>query len=132
MPMSRRTLLASLAAAPLSGLTFAQNPHAHHAGQFERLNAPGRMDAPALHFQHAVTDSPAPKAARQGSWRPCAPLPIPRTEMAWAVEYKGRMHLVGGYAEQRVDRPYHHAYDARSDSWAELPQLPRGRNSVAT
>ena len=32
--------------------------------------------------------------------------------MAWAVAYRNRVHLVGGYAEQRVDRPYHHAYDA--------------------
>jgi hypothetical protein len=39
--------------------------------------------------------------------------PIGRTlldslsENAWAVAYAGNMHLVGGYGEQRVDRPYH-------------------------
>ncbi len=38
--------------------------------------------------------------------------------------------LVGGCAEQRVDRPCHHACDARRDSWAELPLLPRGANHV--
>lgn len=130
MPLSRRTLLATLAASPLAAPALAQNPHAHQAGQFERLNAPGRMDAPPLHFQHAVIDSPAPKAAQPGKWTPRAPLPIPRTEMAWAVEYRGRMHLVGGYAEQRVDKPYHHAYDAKADAWTELPQLPRGANHV--
>jgi len=27
------------------------------------------------------------------------------------------MHVVGGYGEQRVDRPYHHAYDAAADRW---------------
>ena len=31
--------------------------------------------------------------------------------MAWAAAHAGRMHLVGGYGEQRVDRPYHHVYD---------------------
>jgi N-acetylneuraminic acid mutarotase len=66
----------------------------------------------------------------QGKWRALAPLPIPRTEMAWAAEYKGRMHLVGGYAEQRVDKPYHHAFDARSNSWETLAELPRGANHV--
>ena len=130
MPLSRRSLLAGLGAGVVAAPVLAQNPHAHHAGQFERLNQPGRIDTPELHFQHAVTDSPAPKAAQMGKWTPRAPLPIPRTEMAWAVEYRGRMHLVGGYAEQRVDKPYHHAYDAKSDSWTELPQLPRGANHV--
>jgi len=99
-------------------------------GQFERLSEPGRIDLPALHSQQAVTDSPAPRAARQGAWRARAPLPIPRTEMAWAVAYRERVHLVGGYAEQRVDKPYHHAYDPTSDRWEELPQLPRGANHV--
>lgn len=62
-----------------------------------------------------MTDSPAPRAAHQGAWRPRAPLPIPRTEMAWAVAFRNRVHLVGGYAEQRVDKPYHHAYDPAAD-----------------
>lgn len=130
MPLHRRHLLGgglALAAGP----ALAQgNIHDHHAGQFEALREPGRMGLPDLHHAHAVTDSPAPRAAQQGSWRALDPLPIPRTEMAWAVEYRGRMHLVGGYAEQRVDRPYHHAYDPGSNSWEELAQLPRGANHV--
>lgn len=132
--LDRRSLLAGFgmaAASPaLTTPALAQNPHAHHAGQFERLNQPGRINTPELHFQHAVTESPAPKARQQGQWKPLAPLPLPRTEMAWAVEYRGRMHLVGGYAEQRVDKPYHHAYDPVSNSWEELAQLPRGANHV--
>jgi N-acetylneuraminic acid mutarotase len=128
-PVSRRVVLAG-GAALAAGAAVAQNVHQHHQGQFERLNQPGRIDTPELHFQHAVTESPAPKAARQGRWRPLAPLPVPRTEMAWAAEYKGRMHLVGGYAEQRVDKPYHHAFDAKSNTWETLPELPRGANHV--
>jgi Kelch motif len=126
---SRRALLAGGAAFAASP-SLAQNPHAHHGGQFERLNQPGRMGVPDLHFQHAVSDSPAPKAPAQGRWQARTPLPIPRTEMAWAVEYKGRMHLVGGYAEQRVDKPYHHAYDAKADAWETLAELPKGANHV--
>jgi hypothetical protein len=132
MPTRRRQLLAgSIALAAGPGLTTrvaAQQPH--HHGQFERLDRPGRVGLPDLHHQHAVTESPAPRAERQGGWRPLAPLPIPRTEMAWAAEFRGRVHLVGGYAEQRVDRPYHHAYDPRADVWEALPELPRGANHV--
>jgi hypothetical protein len=127
--LSRRMLLAG-SASIAAGAAFAQNAHEHHKGQFERLNQSGRIDTPELHFQHAVTESPAPKAARQGKWRVLAPLPIPRTEMAWAAEYKGRLHVIGGYAEQRVDKPYHHAYDLRANSWEQLPDLPRGANHV--
>jgi N-acetylneuraminic acid mutarotase len=127
--MHRRNFLVGIGTVASSS-ALAQNPHAHHTGQFERLNQPGRINIPDLHFQHAAIESHAPKAADMGRWSPKAPLPIPRTEMAWAVEYRGRMHLIGGYAEQRVDKPYHHAYDPRTDVWAELPQLPRGANHV--
>jgi hypothetical protein len=55
-----------------------------------------------------------------------------------AAEFRGRVHLVGGYAEQRVDRPYHHgqneAYDPAADRWeAHAPMLtPRhGMGAVA-
>src|SRR4028118_1851834 len=106
MDLNRRLLLAGGFSTLASG---ALAQHEHHTGQFERLNAPGRINLPDLHQQHAVTNSPAPSAAAQGQWRARAPLPIPRTEMAWAAEYRGRVHLVGGYAEQRVDSPHHHA-----------------------
>ena len=129
MKLSRRTLVLASSTLAVPGLLRAQH-HGHHQGQFERLNQPGRIDLPELHAVHAVYDSPAPRAATPGQWRARAPLPIPRTEMAWAVAYRGRMHLVGGYAQQRVDRPYHHAYDPAADQWQELPQLPRGANHV--
>ena len=57
-------------------------------------------------------DSPAPKGP-QGRWTPKAALPLPRSEMAWATAWAGRMHIVGGYGEGRVDRAYHHVYDPR-------------------
>jgi hypothetical protein len=129
MTLTRRRLIAAATTLAAPALAPAQH-HGHHQGQFERLNQPGRVDLPAIHAQQAVTDSPAPRAAVPGVWRARAPLPIPRTEMAWAVAYRDRVHLVGGYAEQRVDRPYHHAYDPAGDRWEELPQLPRGANHV--
>lgn len=57
-------------------------------------------------------------------------MPLPRSEMAWATALDGRMHLVGGYAEQRVDRPYHHVYDPAADAWLTAPPLPLGANHV--
>ena len=80
--MHRRNLLAgafALAAGPALG---QGGHHDHHGGQFERLNQPGRIGLPDLAIQHAVTDSPAPRAANQGAWRVLEPLPVPRTEMA--------------------------------------------------
>ena len=127
MTVDRRCLLAGGFALVA---TAGKAQHEHHSGQFERLNAPGRIDLPDLHRQQAVRDSAAPPAAAQGRWSARAPLPLPRTEMAWAAEYRGRVHLVGGYAEQRVDRPYHHAYDPGTDRWETLPELPRGANHV--
>ncbi len=51
--------------------------------------------------------------------------------MAWAAaDDAGRMHVVGGYAEQRVDRAYHHVYDAAADRWDAAAPLPRGANHV--
>lgn len=97
---------------------------------YESLRAPGRIDKPAQAAQQNVFDSPAPKAANPGRWMARAPLPLPRSEMAWATGNAGRMHVVGGYAEQRVDRPYHHVYDAASDRWVDAAPLPRGANHV--
>jgi N-acetylneuraminic acid mutarotase len=130
MNCNRRTFLASgLAFLPLAS-AFAQSGQGHHDGLYERLQQPGRIDKPEMASVQNVFDSPAPKAATPGRWVPKAPLPLPRSEMAWATEYAGRMHLVGGYGEQRVDRPYHHVYDPPSDRWTTAAPLPRGANHV--
>jgi N-acetylneuraminic acid mutarotase len=75
-------------------------------------------------------ESPAPKGP-QGHWAPKAALPLPRSEMAWATAWSGRMHIVGGYGEGRVDRAYHHVYDPKDDRWFNAAPLPRGANHVA-
>jgi len=129
MTLSRRFMLAGGLSAVTSA-ALAQTGHEHHHGQFERLTTPGRVGLPEIHATQAFSDSIAPKAAVQGRWRTRAPLPVPRTEMAWAAEFRGKMHLLGGYAEQRVDRPYHHFYDAASNSWLAAAELPRGANHV--
>src|SRR4051812_17608996 len=77
-----------------------------------------------------VTESPAPPGPA-GAWIARAPLPIPRSEMAWAAAWAGRMHVVGGYGEGRVDRAYHHVHDPAADAWFDAAPLPRGANHVA-
>jgi N-acetylneuraminic acid mutarotase len=77
-----------------------------------------------------MEDSPAPAGA-PGRWVARAALPLPRSEMAWATAWAGRLHIIGGYGEGRVDRTYHHVYDPGADRWYNAAPLPRGANHVA-
>src|SRR5262245_5271510 len=94
MNYSRRSFLASgLALVPLAS-AFAQSSHEDHGSLYERLQQPGRIDKPEVAAAQNVFDSPAPKATNPGRWMAKAPLPLPRSEMAWATECMGRLHLV--------------------------------------
>jgi N-acetylneuraminic acid mutarotase len=134
--MHRRTLLAAAAGAALGRTAFAQSGHAGHAGhaghgdEYESLVKPGRMGLPPLAHAQRSIESNAPKAADPGRWITRASLPLPRSEMAWATQHADRMHILGGYAEQRVDRPYHQVYDPAADRWSDASPLPRGANHV--
>lgn len=131
MTLPRRSfLLGAPAALAACAQVPAADPHAAHQPLYERLDAPGRVDRPETARTQNVFDSPAPKSAQPGRWTPRAPLPLPRSEMAWAVAMNGRMHLVGGYGEQRVDRSYHHVYDPQRDAWDQAALLPLGANHV--
>ena len=132
--MNRRRFLAGGAGAFLTATAFAQSDHAGHGpghgDAYESLRKPGRIGLPEVAAAQRFTDSPAKRAANQGRWITRAFLPLPRSEMAWAVEMAGLKHLVGGYAEQRVDRPYHQVYDPKADRWSDAAPLPRGANHV--
>jgi len=94
--LNRRHLLAAGAAALASPALAQQQGHEHHGPQYERLSQPGRIEKPPLAATQNVFDSPAPKAATPGRWSAKAPLPLPRSEMAWATAFEDKMHVVGG------------------------------------
>ena len=132
--MNRRNLLAALGGiAAVPGLTApARAQHVLHGlppDLMSPLKGPGPVVLSPQQLAQRAVDSPAP-AGPPGSWKACAPLPLPRSEMAWATAWEGRMHVVGGYAEQRVDRPYHHVYDPAADRWTPAAPLPLGANHV--
>lgn len=130
MTLARRSFLLGAPAALAACAQTATHDHSAHQPMYERLDAPGRVDRPEVAKVQNVFDSPAPRAAQPGRWQARAPLPLPRSEMAWAVAMGGSMHVVGGYGEQRVDRPYHHVYDAQRDAWDTAAPLPLGANHV--
>ncbi|WP_372619682.1 Kelch repeat-containing protein [Falsiroseomonas sp.] len=133
--MQRRMMLG--AAAGLLGATAApraQTAMPHHgvpipSDQMAPLRGQGPVQLTPEQYSQRFVDSPAP-AGPPGRWVNRAPLPIPRTEMAWAAAWDNKLHVIGGYAEQRVNNNYHHVYDPATDSWAEKARLPRGANHV--
>lgn len=130
--MLRRSLLAG-SAGLTSATALAQMPH-HGApvppGQMAPLRGSGPVTLTPQQLAQRAIDSPAPPGV-PGRWETRAPLPLPRSEMAWATAWEDRMHVIGGYGEQRVDRPYHHIYDPSADRWDHAAPLPRGANHVA-
>ncbi|HEY8564760.1 MAG TPA: kelch repeat-containing protein [Beijerinckiaceae bacterium] len=135
--MHRRIFLAG-SAALASGGALAQ--HAGHHGHlapaapspdpYAALRGGGPLTLTPEQEAQRVVASPAP-AGPPGRWAPRAALPIPRSEMAWATAHAGRMHIIGGYGEGRVDRTYHHVYEPDGDRWFNAAPLPRGANHVA-
>ncbi|WP_424812981.1 Kelch repeat-containing protein [Roseococcus sp. YIM B11640] len=139
--MNRRSYL-SASAALLAAPALAQTQHHRHDTPELRPLAPSAnpyanvFQGGAPHHitpqQEAqrVTGSPAP-AGPQGRWVARADMPIPRSEMAWATAWGGRMHVVGGYGEGKFNQAYHTIYDPAADRWLEAAPLPRGANHVA-
>jgi N-acetylneuraminic acid mutarotase len=110
---------------PQAGHPGHESPYAHLWDPKITEPPPGAMEA--VRF----TYSPAPAAAKMGRWEARANLPIPRSEMAWATACRGKMHIIGGYGIQRVDRPYHHVFDPKANKWEDRAPLPFGANHVA-
>jgi len=69
-------------------------------------------------------------APNKGRWLTKAALPFGRAEVGVAL-VNGRLYVVGGYANGRVDQPFNQEYDPISNTWRDRAPLPRGLNHVA-
>ena len=132
--MNRRHLLAAGAAALAVPAQAQQHQHLRPAApsphRFHSLQGGTPHHLTPQQEAQRVTGSPAP-AGPPGRWVARADMPIPRSEMAWATAWEGRMHVVGGYGEGQVNRAYHTVYVPAEDRWYDAAPLPRGANHVA-
>jgi hypothetical protein len=76
----------------------------------------------------SCTGGPGDAAARvpqvtPATWRPLAPAPTERTEVATAV-VDGRIYVTGGFAPPNMTVPTVEVYDIATDSWSAGPDLP--------
>ncbi|MEY3730043.1 MAG: hypothetical protein RLZZ57_799, partial [Pseudomonadota bacterium] len=86
----------------LAGAAAAQH-HGHHganipADQMSALRGANPQSLTAEQLAQRVLTSPAP-AGVPGRWVSRAPLPLPRSEMAWGTAWAGKLHVIGGYAQ---------------------------------
>ena len=116
-----------------------QSGHAGH-GQYEKLTEPGRIAAPGTRGHPGRVRQPGAQGGAAGPLeRESAICRCRAARWPGRPPMHGKMHIVGGYGEQRVDRPYHHVYDAASDRWTVAAPLPlrrqpcrRGRSWTAS
>jgi hypothetical protein len=93
-------------------------------------------------FDRKITDIPpsvqnmrymssiAPVAADPGRWIEQLRLPIPVGEMG-VIACMGKIHVIGGYARQRVDTDFHQVFDPASNAWSFKAPIPFPCNHVA-
>ncbi|MBD3584600.1 galactose oxidase [Salinimonas sp. HHU 13199] len=73
---------------------------------------------------HGVYDSEA------GVWKTATPLPTPRNS-ACAVEYQGKIHVIGGRQVDAGNLDTHEMYDPSTAQWQTLKPLPKKQAGLA-
>jgi N-acetylneuraminic acid mutarotase len=74
--------------------------------------------------------SVAPMAAKPGRWVEQPRLPIPVGEHA-VIECMGKVHVITGYARQRVDGDFHQVFDPKAGTWSFKAPFPMPCNHLA-
>jgi hypothetical protein len=87
-------------------------------------------DIPESAGQMRYVLSVAPVASDPGQWIEQPRLPIPVGEMG-VIECGGKIHIIGGYARQRVDTAYHQVFDPDIKTWSLMAPIPFPCNHVA-
>ncbi len=59
----------------------------------------------------------------RGRWLTKEPLPLARAEVGVAT-VNGKVYVLGGYANGRVDQPFNHEYDPASNTWRDRARCP--------
>jgi len=117
-------------APPIPMPTAEQMQVDQRGGLYANLKDPAVTRLPPEAFAQRFTYSPAPVAARPGTWTSAPALRLPRSEMAWATAVGDRMHVIGGYGAGQVARAYHHVFDATRGVWLDAAPIPRGANHI--
>lgn len=73
---------------------------------------------------HGIYDSEA------GVWKTATPLPTPRNS-ACAVEYDGKIHVIGGRQVDAGNLDTHEMYDPSTAQWQTLKPLPKKQAGLA-
>jgi hypothetical protein len=63
------------------------------------------------------------------SWQTMAPMPTPRAQHA-AVEFEGRIYVMGGKNNSFVDIATSEVYDPATNTWSSLPPMPTARDHI--
>lgn len=140
MSMSRRGVLGNTTAVAVTAVVAAGTqargaPLASDAATAEDTLFTGLFDKkitriPATADNMRYTSSVAPKAINAGRWIEQPRLPIAVGEMG-VTACEERIHVVGGYARQRVDSNYHQVFDPVKGDWSLKLPIPFGCNHVA-
>ncbi|HYN36679.1 MAG TPA: kelch repeat-containing protein, partial [Actinomycetota bacterium] len=76
-------------------------------------------------------DEPGPVVGGDAQWVSLAPVPTPRSEVA-AAAAKGKIYVVGGFAENRGTVKTVEVYRIATDDWKTGPRLPIALNHPMT
>jgi hypothetical protein len=96
------------------------------AGLFDRKIT----DVPDSVRDMRYTTSVASVAANPGRWIEQPRLPIPVGEMG-VIACMDKIHIIGGYARQRVDTDFHQVFDPAEKAWSLKAPIPFPCNHVA-
>ena len=105
-----------------------------HSSAFGQQNSVDRQRPGSLETEWSGLSSPAEPVSDgpgMGAWTTKAGLPTARSEVGVA-EAGGKVYVVGGYANGRVDQPLNQEYDPASNTWRQRAPMLRGANHIAT
>jgi hypothetical protein len=110
-------------------ITGAVGTHSFAFGQPNSVDRP-RPGSPETGWSGLSSPAePVSDGPGMGAWTTKAGLPTARSEVAVA-EAGGKVYVIGGYANGRVDQPLNQEYDPASDTWRQRAPMLRGAKHI--